>query len=79
MLNQTPQLFQACQFHLHHIASNLNFLFAMEFAVETVRMTDALLQQPYHREIAVQHQIAETFRIIQSHGEQVGLIVSCNA
>lgn len=34
-------------------------------------MTDALLQQPYHREVAAQHQIAETFRIIQSHGEQI--------
>jgi hypothetical protein len=48
-------------------------MFAVDFAVETVRMTDALLQQPFHREVATQHQIAETFRIIQSHGEQVGL------
>lgn len=43
----------------------------MKFAVETVRITDALLQQPYHREVAAQYQIAETFMIIQSHGEQV--------
>ncbi|KAL0020383.1 hypothetical protein WJX79_002660 [Trebouxia sp. C0005] len=39
--------------------------------VETVRITDALLQQPYHREVAAQYQIAETFMIIQSHGEQI--------
>ena len=73
MLDQTATVFQACQIHLHYIAPNLSFLFAVESAVETVRMTDALLQQPLHREVAAQHQIAETFRIIQSHGEQVGI------
>ncbi len=54
-------------------------MFVVDFAVETVRMTDALLQQPYHQEVAAQHQIAKTFRIIQSHGEQVGWTISCKA
>ena len=54
-------------------------MFAVVFAVETVRITDALLQHPLHREVAAQHQIAETFRIIQSHGEQVVVDISCKA
>ncbi|KAL0035395.1 hypothetical protein WJX77_004578 [Trebouxia sp. C0004] len=45
--------------------------------VETVRITDALLQQPYHQEVAAQHQIAETFRIIKSHGEQILALPKC--
>ena len=72
MLDQTARVFQAWQVHLYYVAPNLHFMFVVDFAVETVRMTDALLQQPLHREVAAQHQIAETFRIIQSHGEQVG-------
>ncbi len=79
MLDQTARVFQAWQVHLYYVAPNLHFMFVVDFAVETVRMTDALLQQPYHREVAAQHQIAETFRIIQSHGEQVGvgILISC--
>ncbi|DBA92467.1 TPA: hypothetical protein ACH3X1_002700 [Trebouxia sp. C0004] len=52
-------------------------MFAVDFAVETVRITDALLQQPYHQEVAAQHQIAETFRIIKSHGEQILALPKC--
>jgi hypothetical protein len=79
MLNQTAKVSQAWQIHLHHVAPNLHFMFVVDFAVETVRMTEALLQQPLHREVAAQHQIAKTFRIIQSHGEQVGIdiLMSC--
>ena len=58
---------------------NLNFISAVDSAVETVRMTDALLQQLFYQEVAAQHQIAETFRIIQSHGEQVGWTISHKA
>lgn len=61
------------QIHLYHVARNLHFMFVVDFAVETVRMTDALLQQPYYQEVAAQHRIVKTFRIIQSHGEQVRL------
>ena len=41
-------------------------------AVETVDMTDALVQQPYYQVAASKHGIVKTFKIIQSHGEQVG-------
>ena len=72
MPNQTAKVFQAWQIRMYYVAPKLHFMCIVDFAVETVRMTDALLQQLFYQEVAAQHQIAETFRIIQSHGEQVG-------
>ena len=40
--------------------------------VETVKATDALVSHPSYTAVAPQHKVARSFKIIQSHGEQVG-------
>ena len=44
--------------------------------METTNATEALLSQPFFQETAAHHKIAQTIKIIQSHGEQVDALIN---
>lgn len=72
--------------NLHHIASNETESYfgsqgvdphsacidvKLPDAVETVTATEALSRQQDYQQVASQHSINRTFKVLQSHGEQV--------